>query len=432
VSQLRTSCPGVGGFLGRSHLAVRAVGRCVPGMTTLALTIALMAAFAAPAWADRPLGIDVSSWCPLTQSEWNAVHNSGRTFAFARASYGWGYPDSEFVNHTTRGVNAGMIMGAYHYSYPGYSSGNTPINEANTFLSAAGSYLVDGYLRPVLDVEYVPGPYMGGLTLTQWCNQWMDYVEAQTGVEPLVYTGAYFAQAHLNSSITSRDLWIAAWPANPNPQTDNPAYLWLWSTWCFWQYAGDVAIPGVTTKKVDLNVFNGTPTGLQAFVISTQPPTITEHPSPQHVFPGGTATFTVSATGSSPLSYRWQKNSVNLNNGGHYSGVTTTTLTISNADNGDEANYRCRVTNYSGQATSNAAALTVAIPGDLDDDGDIDLADFGAFQVCLTGSGNPQNDPNCEAAKLEGGDDDIDDQDIAKFLGCLSGAGIPGNQNCLD
>ena len=105
---------------------------------------------------------------------------------------------------------------------------------------------------------------MNGLTLTQWATQFIEYVKQQTGVEPLIYTGAYFAQSYLESSITSYDLWIAAWPSNPNPQTDNPAYLWQWSTWAFWQYAGDVAIPGVTTQKVDLDVFNGTLAQMQA------------------------------------------------------------------------------------------------------------------------------------------------------------------------
>ena len=74
--------------------------------------------------------------------------------------------------------------------------------------------------------------------------------------------------------------------------------------------------------------------------------------------PAGTATFTVAASGTG-LSYQWQKNSANIANGGHYSGVTTTTLTVSSADASDAASYRCVVTNAGGSATSNAAALTV-------------------------------------------------------------------------
>ena len=56
------------------------------------------------------------------------------------------------------------------------------------------------------------------------------------------------------------------------------------------------------------------------------------------------------ATGEGTLTYQWQKNGANLSNGGHYSGVTTATLTISTADTNDAANYRCVVTNAYGSA----------------------------------------------------------------------------------
>ena len=66
--------------------------------------------------------------------------------------------------------------------------------------------------------------------------------------------------------------------------------------------------------------------------ITSVPPTITQQPSSQSVAPGGSASFTVQAYGSEPFTYQWQKNSANLANGGHYSGVTTPTLTITSAD----------------------------------------------------------------------------------------------------
>ncbi|MGB9624723.1 MAG: immunoglobulin domain-containing protein [Phycisphaerae bacterium] len=89
------------------------------------------------------------------------------------------------------------------------------------------------------------------------------------------------------------------------------------------------------------------------------PPTITQHPVPQTACAGGTAAFTVAANGSGTLAYQWQKNGVGLSNGGHYAGVTTATLTVSNADGSDAANYRCLVTNAYGSAVSNEAALAI-------------------------------------------------------------------------
>jgi hypothetical protein len=71
------------------------------------------------------------------------------------------------------------------------------------------------------------------------------------------------------------------------------------------------------------------------------------------------ATFTILANGSEPLNYRWQKNSTNLNEVGHYSGVTTTTLTITSAVATDAASYRCVVTNAYGSTNTGLATLTV-------------------------------------------------------------------------
>jgi hypothetical protein len=92
--------------------------------------------------------------------------------------------------------------------------------------------------------------------------------------------------------------------------------------------------------------FSGSPTN--------SPPSITQHPADQSANVGGTATFTVAATGTSPLSYQWQKNNSNI------SGATSTSYTtpaVSLSDNG--ATYRCVVTNNYGNATSNSATLTV-------------------------------------------------------------------------
>ncbi len=89
------------------------------------------------------------------------------------------------------------------------------------------------------------------------------------------------------------------------------------------------------------------------------PPTVTLQPQPAQVCLDESAQFTIEATGSGTLSYRWQKDQADLSDGGHYSGVTTPTLTISHADSNDEAGYRCVVTNAYGQAISSEAALGV-------------------------------------------------------------------------
>ena len=87
---------------------------------------------------------------------------------------------------------------------------------------------------------------------------------------------------------------------------------------------------------------------------ANQAPGITTHPSNKTVPVGASATFTVVASGTPPLSYQWERNHVNI------SGATSTSYTLTNAQLSDSgALFRCVVTNDFGNATSNDATLTV-------------------------------------------------------------------------
>jgi hypothetical protein len=84
------------------------------------------------------------------------------------------------------------------------------------------------------------------------------------------------------------------------------------------------------------------------------PPSITTQPSSQTAAVGGTATFTVVATGSAPLTYQWFKGGVPI------TGATAATYTTSVVGtNDDGAMYDVAVSNSAGNVTSSAAKLTV-------------------------------------------------------------------------
>ncbi len=74
-----------------------------------------------------------------------------------------------------------------------------------------------------------------------------------------------------------------------------------------------------------------------------------------------TAAFVVSATGSAPLRYQWQRSETNLFNGGNVSGVNSNTLTLANVQPEDAGSYRVIVTNAFGSVTSSVAVLTVVV-----------------------------------------------------------------------
>ncbi len=104
---------------------------------------------------------------------------------------------------------------------------------------------------------------------------------------------------------------------------------------------------------------NGSTTSSNAALTLKTATGFTQQPAATNICTGGTTTFSVVAVGDGTITYQWQKNSTNISNGGHYSGVTTATLTITGADASDAANYRCVVTAGCGSSTSFQGALTV-------------------------------------------------------------------------
>jgi glucose/arabinose dehydrogenase len=86
----------------------------------------------------------------------------------------------------------------------------------------------------------------------------------------------------------------------------------------------------------------------------SQAPTLTTHPQDRTVSTGGSATFSVTATGTPTLRYQWQRD------GGNIPGATASSFTISGVTLADDgATFRAVVTNDFGSATSNSATLTV-------------------------------------------------------------------------
>ena len=154
---------------------------------------------------------------------------------------------------------------------------------------------------------------------------------------PSDYTGDYFFADYCSGWIRKLD------PANGNTVTG---------------FAAGIASPVDLAVASDGSLYylargSGGAVFRVAYTAS-QAPSITTHPSSQTVSAGGSATFTVAASGTPPLSYQWQRNGVDIP-GATAASYTLTSVTTS--DNG--ARFRARVTNASGSAVSNEATLTV-------------------------------------------------------------------------
>lgn len=142
---------------------------------------------------------------------------------------------------------------------------------------------------------------------------------------------------------------------------------------------------------------------------------IASNPADVHACPGSTRQFSVTATGSPAPSYAWRRGTTALTNGGHYSGVNTPTLTISNMSSADVAsNYNCLVSNTCGsQASTNAAVIYCA--ADFDCSGTVEDSDFVVFAAAydIFICSDPSMPAGCPADL--NGDGFVDDTDFVLF-----------------
>jgi hypothetical protein len=137
-----------------------------------------------------------------------------------------------------------------------------------------------------------------------------------------------------------------------------------------WSLNG-TALSGATSSTLTLTNVPTTDAGSYAVVVANVagsvtsavatltvlvPPGITTQPQSLTVTQGQSASFSVVASGTAPLSYQWSFNSVAL------SGATSSTLTLTNAQATDAGSYTAVVANPGGSITSEVATLTVNIP----------------------------------------------------------------------
>ena len=114
------------------------------------------------------------------------------------------------------------------------------------------------------------------------------------------------------------------------------------------QTAGAGTYTAAITNAFGTAVSNG------ATLTVNQLPIIAESPRAVVVLVGGSATFSVRATGGSAFTYQWRKNGVPV------LGATSSTYTLNGASASDVGNYDVIVTNNVGSVGSSLAQLTLA------------------------------------------------------------------------
>lgn len=198
-------------------------------------------------------GIDVSHH--QDRIAWDAVRTMraggiGIDFVFIKATEGLQHTDRQFNRNWRRAREVGLPRGAYHYLIPSRSGAE----QARHFLRQV--QLQPGDLPPVLDVEQTNN--VPRKVLQQRVQEWLDVVEAATGVKPILYTNISFYERWLGDGFDRYPLWVAHYLEPHKPRTRR--------NWLFWQHSETGRVNGIR-KAVDFNVFRGDSTKLAELLL---------------------------------------------------------------------------------------------------------------------------------------------------------------------
>ncbi|HWN95273.1 MAG TPA: immunoglobulin domain-containing protein [Methylomirabilota bacterium] len=329
-------------------------------VTTLAATLSVAPVASAPAITSQPVS--------QTTNEGAAVSFSVSANGAAPLIYQWQFngvdlADGSAVSGATTPTLTLLNVGADQIG--GYSVLVT--NEAGIAASAPASlsvlslaevvgapyldFTVDGSLPWIAQTGQSAAPQStnGGARLTVSA---LPTISSQPGNRTVVAGN----NASFTVGIGGTAPFNIQWRFNGTPLVDNDS------------------ISGANTTTLTLTEVEAIRAGSYSVVISNAvgnitssnatltvlvPPSIVSHPSDRTVNEGAAVSFTVNATGTAPLTYRWRRNGTNLVNGGSISGATSATLSLNNAQPSQVGSYSVEVSNSVGTAISDNAQLTV-------------------------------------------------------------------------
>lgn len=172
--------------------------------------------------------------CDISEFQADDVNISPYDFVIVRSSYGVNEQDAKMTLHANRVLNAGKLLGFYHYAYP--NTGNTGRAEALSMLKYVKPYLGKCILALDWEGEAVSYP-------ASWIMEFMETIQTEAGITPFFYTFAAQLDDSKYAPVAAKyPLWVAQWEVT-TPE------IGIWDKWVLWQYQGD---------PFDLDRFDGT------------------------------------------------------------------------------------------------------------------------------------------------------------------------------
>jgi lysozyme len=175
--------------------------------------------------------------------DWARVAASGQDIAIVKATEVYAGSGGRPVLYTNSYLHAdlsgahaaGLRIGAYAFAHPEFSA----TAQADDFAAAIWP-LPSGSLPPVLDLETNGGLSVAALQM--WTKTFLDRLEHDTGVVPMIYTGPAFWSTYMGgtTAFAHYPLWEAHWTSAPAP-----AQFGGWSTYTVWQFTDRAVVPGI-------------------------------------------------------------------------------------------------------------------------------------------------------------------------------------------
>lgn len=184
-------------------------------------------------------GIDISHH---NQNMKNLQDLNSLDFVIMKATEGIRFKDPA-LQRFCGALNKDHLRGFYHFARP--DLGNDPEDEALHFLKTVHPYL-NGLSVLALDVE---AGALNVKNIDMWCSMWMQIVEIETGILPMIYTSISETKKFSGVADLGCGLWAAKWGKKPTAKQLEP-----WKFYAIWQYTSSGSFSGV---RVDEDIFNG-------------------------------------------------------------------------------------------------------------------------------------------------------------------------------
>ena len=195
---------------------------------------------------NRVVGVDVSYY--QADIDMAVLKAQGVGFIYIKATEGSSRQDERFAWNWKNAREAGLPSGAYHF-FSFDSAGST---QAENFIRTVGPDL-KGRLIPVVDVEYYGDKEKNPpekADVVRELKFWLDAVEKQYGVKPMIYTRPDVCKKYLGDEFDEYKKWLSS--------VYMPLSWKYHGDWVLWQYLNRGELEGYSgdEKYIDLNVLN--------------------------------------------------------------------------------------------------------------------------------------------------------------------------------